>query len=117
MFNPDTAPSGGAYYLGPFEAAARSLTVEPIMARVRSDAEIEAAIVSLGRKQAGLVLMANSFLPVHRGTIISLTARNHVPAIGADLYGFARDGGLLSFGASFSCQLARSEPVIRRRRS
>jgi hypothetical protein len=25
MFNPDTAPGGGAYYLGPFEAAAKSL--------------------------------------------------------------------------------------------
>jgi putative ABC transport system substrate-binding protein len=24
MFNPDTAPGGGAYFLGPFEAAARS---------------------------------------------------------------------------------------------
>ena len=28
MFNPDTAPGGGSYYLGPFEAAARSLAVE-----------------------------------------------------------------------------------------
>ena len=27
MFNPDTAPSGGAYFLGSFEAAARSLAV------------------------------------------------------------------------------------------
>ena len=44
MFNPDTAPGGGNYYLGSFEAAARSLTVEPLTLRVRSVADIETAI-------------------------------------------------------------------------
>ena len=58
MFNPDTAPGGGTYFLDPFKAAARSLAVEPITSRVRSDAEIEAVIASLGREQAGLVIMA-----------------------------------------------------------
>jgi putative ABC transport system substrate-binding protein len=38
MFNPDTAPGGGAIFLGAFEAAARSLAVESITAHVRSDA-------------------------------------------------------------------------------
>jgi putative ABC transport system substrate-binding protein len=66
MFNPDTAPGGGAYFLGTFEAAARSLAVEPITARVRSDAEIEAAIASLGRDHAGLVIMPDSFMQVHQ---------------------------------------------------
>ena len=92
MFNPDTAPGGGAHLLVPFETAARSLAVET---RVRSDAEIEAVIASLGREQAGLVIMADSFMQVHQGTVISLTTRNNVPAIGADLPGFAREGGLL----------------------
>src|SRR5262249_58822469 len=40
MFNPDTAPRGGAYFLSPFEAAARSLAIDPITAPVRDDAEI-----------------------------------------------------------------------------
>src|SRR5262249_5643058 len=66
MFNPDTAPSGGVYFLGPFEAAARSLAVESITASVRSDAEIEVVITSLGREQAGLVVMPDSFMLVHR---------------------------------------------------
>src|SRR6202521_5160707 len=39
MFNPDTAPGGGSYYLPAFEAAARSLKVAPITALVHSDAE------------------------------------------------------------------------------
>jgi putative tryptophan/tyrosine transport system substrate-binding protein len=98
MFNPDTAPGGGAFFQVPFEAAARS----PITSRVRSDAEIEAEIASLGREQAGLVVMADAFMLVHRGTVIPLTVRNKVPAIGSDFPVFAREGGLLSYGASFS---------------
>jgi putative ABC transport system substrate-binding protein len=114
MFNPDTAPGGGAFFLGPFEAAARSLAVEPITARVRSDAEIEAVITSLGREQAGLVIMPDSFMQVHQGTVISLTGRNNVPAIGGDLPGFAREGGLLSYGANFPDIFRRAASYVDR---
>jgi putative ABC transport system substrate-binding protein len=114
MFNPDTAPGGGAYFLGPFEAAARSLVVEPITARVRSDADIEAVTASLAREQAGLMIMSDSFMQVHQGTVISVTARNSVPAIGADLNGFAREGGLLSYGANFSDIFRRAASYVDR---
>ena len=81
-----------------FEAAARSLKVEPIIAPVHSDAEIETAIVALGREPGGgLVVMPDGFTIAHRASIISAAARNNVPAV----YGFsffARDGGLLSYG-------------------
>jgi putative ABC transport system substrate-binding protein len=86
MFNPDTAPGGGSYFLDSFEAAARSLAVEPMTAHVHSDAEIERVITSLGHEQAGLVLASDSFLAVHRRTIISLAARNNVPAISVFLF-------------------------------
>jgi len=102
MFNPDTAPGSGKYFGGPFVAAARALGEEPIVIRVRSDAEIEAGLASLGREQAGLVIMPDVFMTVHVATIISAAARNNVPAIGADLPNFAKEGGLLSYGASFS---------------
>ena len=101
MFNPDTAPGGGAYYLSSFEAAARSLAVEPIMAPVHSDSEIEAVITALGREQAGLVVMPDAFMAVHQDTVISLTVRNKVPVIGADLPDFTKKGGLVSYGANF----------------
>jgi putative ABC transport system substrate-binding protein len=101
MFNPDTAPGGGTYFLGPFEAAARSLTIEPISLHVRSDAEIEARLVSLGREQAGLVTMPDAFMVVHQATVISGAARNNVPSVGAELPNFAKEGGLISYGASF----------------
>jgi putative ABC transport system substrate-binding protein len=98
MFNPDTAPV--STYMPSLETAARTLKVEPIIAPVHSDVEIESAIIALGRDPGGgLVVMADVFLlnPVHRAAIISAAARNKVPAV----YGGSpqvRDGGLLSYG-------------------
>jgi putative tryptophan/tyrosine transport system substrate-binding protein len=98
MFNPDRAAGGGSYYLTPFEAAARSLAVTPFAAPVRSDAEIETLIASLGHEpQTGFVVASDGFVIIHRALIISLAARNKVPAVYADSV-FARDGGLLSYG-------------------
>jgi putative ABC transport system substrate-binding protein len=96
MFNPDTLPA--SVYVPPVETAARSLKVVPIIAPVHSNAEIETAIIALGREPGGgLVVMPDSFTQVHRAPIISAAARNHVPAVYA-LSEFARDGGLLSYG-------------------
>jgi putative ABC transport system substrate-binding protein len=97
MFNPDTAPA--STFMPFLEAAARSLKVELITALVHSDAEIEAAIIALGREPGGgLVVIPDVFFqPPHRAPIISTAARNKVPAVyPASL--FTRDGGLLSYG-------------------
>ena len=80
------------------ETAARSLKVEPIIAPVHSDVEIETAIIALGREPgAGLVVMPDVFTNVHRALIISIAAGNNVPAV-YWLPAFAREGGLLSYG-------------------
>jgi putative ABC transport system substrate-binding protein len=98
MFNPETAPDGGSYFLASFEAAARSLKVEPIVAPVHSDAEIESLITSLGREPGGgLVVQPDNFALVHRAPIIMLAARKNVPAVYPQPV-YARDGGLLSYG-------------------
>jgi putative ABC transport system substrate-binding protein len=97
MFNPDTAPGGGNYFLRSFRDTARALAVEPITMPVRSDAEINIAIDTLGGETAGLVAMTDSFIGIHRGTIISAATRNNVAAIN-DIPVFVRDGGLLSYG-------------------
>ena len=82
-----------------FETAAGSLKVGLITAPVHGDVEIEAAIIALGREPGGgLVVMPDAFTTVHRGPIISAAARNNVPAVYTFSY-FARDGGLLSYGA------------------
>jgi len=96
MFNPDTNPI--SVYMPSLETASRSLKVEPIVSPVRSDAEIETAIVAVGREPGGgLVVPPDAFMAVHRARIILAAAQNNVPAV----YGlafYARDGGLLSYG-------------------
>ena len=100
MFNPDTAPGRGLYYLGSFEAAARSLAIEPLIAEVRNDGDIERVITTLGQEEAGLVALPDNFMFTHRGTVTGLSIRNNVPTI-YDSVDFAKEGGLLQYGASF----------------
>jgi putative ABC transport system substrate-binding protein len=97
MFNPDTAAQAPTF-MPSLETAARALKVEPIIAPVRSDVEIETAIIALGRQpRGGLVAMTDVFMTVHRAPIILAAARNNVPAVYAQSY-WVRDGGLLSYG-------------------
>jgi putative tryptophan/tyrosine transport system substrate-binding protein len=112
MFNPDTAPA--SLYLPSFEATARSLKVEPIITPVHGDVEIETAIIALRREpRGGLVVMADVFMFAHRTPIISAAARNNVPAVywQSD---FARDGGLLSYGADLVDNWRRAAPYVDR---
>jgi putative ABC transport system substrate-binding protein len=96
MFNPDTAPASA--YMPSFESAARALKVEPIIAPIHSDIEIETAIMALGREPGGgLVVLPDLFALVHRAPIILTAARSNVPAVYTQS-AFARDGGVLSYG-------------------
>jgi putative ABC transport system substrate-binding protein len=115
IFNPDTAPGGGSFFLSSFEAAARSLNVEPITAPVRSDAEIEMVITALGREPGGgIVALPDAFMGVHRAAIISVAAKNKVPAVGGLPQSFARDGGLVSYGADIGDLFRRAAPYVDR---
>jgi putative ABC transport system substrate-binding protein len=98
IFNPDTAPGRGSHYLPSFEAAARSLGVEPLTEPLHNEAEIETVVTRLGHKsESGLVAIGDSFLVSHRKPIIVAAAENKVPAVYFHAV-FARDGGLLSYG-------------------
>jgi putative ABC transport system substrate-binding protein len=115
MFNPDTAPGGGSYYLPSFEAAARKLKVEPIVARVRSVPEIETVMTSLGREPGGgLVVMPDAFAQAHRAPIISAAARNNVPAEYPWNFVVAKEGGLFSYGPDLVDIFHRSAPYVDR---
>jgi ABC-type uncharacterized transport system substrate-binding protein len=114
MFNPDTAPGGGQYFAPSFQAAARSLGVEPITAAVRSGVDIESAVTALGRDSGGgLVVSADGSMLVHRRSIISLTAQNNVPAIFFTPV-FPKDGGLLAYGADSLDVFRRAAPYVDR---
>jgi putative ABC transport system substrate-binding protein len=96
MFNPDAAIA--STFMPSLETAARSLKVVPITAPARSDAEIEAGIIALGREPgSGLVVMPDVWTAAHHAPIILAAARNNVPAV-YEQPEIARDGGLLSYG-------------------
>ena len=69
-----------------------------IVTPVHSDAEIETAIIALGREPGGgLVVISDAFTQEHSAPIISAAARNKIPAVNSRT-DFARGGGLLSYG-------------------
>jgi putative ABC transport system substrate-binding protein len=112
MFNPDFP--GPPVYMPSFDTAARSFKVVLIMAPVHSDAEMETAIIALGREPGGgFVVPGDTFTVVHRAGIISAAARNNVPAV----YGLsesARDGGLLSYGVDLVDNYRRAATYVDR---
>jgi putative ABC transport system substrate-binding protein len=116
LFNPDTAPGHGAYYLPDFEAAARSTNIEPIAARARSDSEIEAAVTSLGKDPGGggVILTPDYFMLNHIRAITLLVARNKVPAIYPWRSVVATDGALFSYGPDLSDNVRRGAPYVDR---
>jgi putative tryptophan/tyrosine transport system substrate-binding protein len=98
IFNPDTAPGGGGFFLKSVEASAPSLAAKVISCPVHSDAEIESAVIDLGHEPGGgLIVMLDVFTAVHRPTIISQALANRVPTIFPWRFG-ATDGGLVSYG-------------------
>jgi putative ABC transport system substrate-binding protein len=111
MFNPETAPYS-ARFLPSFDAAAQSLGVETISLPVRSKDEIETSIASLGPR-TGLVVMTDSFLAVHRAIVISLVAKNRIPAI-FESYLYCKDGGLISYGPDYPDLFRRAAMYIDR---
>jgi putative tryptophan/tyrosine transport system substrate-binding protein len=114
IFNPDTAPGHGKYYMPDFEAAARSSNVTPIAAPVHSFAELKTVITDLGRDPGGgFVAMSDSFLFIHRAAMIPLAAQNNVPAV----YPWREvptAGGLLSYGPDLEDIVRRAAPYVDR---
>jgi putative ABC transport system substrate-binding protein len=98
MYNPESSPSGGTFYMPPFIESAKEFHVTPIATEVHSPAEIETAMADLGAEPgSALIAMAGNFISVNRQIIISLAAKWRIPAIYSYRY-FADDGGLLSYG-------------------
>ncbi|MDK1373626.1 ABC transporter substrate-binding protein [Sinorhizobium sp. 6-70] len=97
LFNPKTAPHVESLFLRSIEAAAPSLGIAAVPARVQSSAAIEDAIRAIGQTNGGLAAMPDTFLVDHRRLIIKMAAQHHVPAIYTNRV-FAAEGGLLSYG-------------------
>jgi putative tryptophan/tyrosine transport system substrate-binding protein len=114
LYNPDSAPAAGRFFLTPFVGAAREFKIQPITAQVRNPAEIESAIAKLGSEpRSGLIVMPDNFTSVHRKLIISLAAQFRVPTIYPYRY-FADEGGLLSYGVDISDLFRRAAEYVSR---
>jgi putative ABC transport system substrate-binding protein len=113
MFNPDTAPGRGTYYLRDFEAAARSSNLKSIAAEARSDADIETVVTSLGGEpRGGLVVTPDYFMFNHTEQIVSQAARNNVPTVYPWKSVVVKQDGLLSYGPDLVDIVRRSAPYV-----
>ena len=113
MFNPDTAPGRGAFFLGSFEAAAKSLGVEPLPTPVHTIKDIEAAVAALGAGRCGLVLMDDSFMGANDRSVMVAAAHEHVPTI-SPVGENAADGGLMSYRADIGEQFCQAAGYVDR---
>jgi putative ABC transport system substrate-binding protein len=99
MFNPDTSPQS-KFFMRSIEAAAPSLGVDVTTLSVRATGDVEPAIENFARApNGGLILPTDSFLRLRQTLIIELAERHRLPAVSAD-EDFARNGGLMYYGAN-----------------
>jgi putative ABC transport system substrate-binding protein len=114
LINPDTAILRGTFYSKEFETAAVSLGIEPVMAKVFSPADIEAAIAALGQQPgSGLIVAPDTFSEINGDLIVSLAAQHRVPAVYA-IRRFAMRGGLMSYGPNTPAAIRRATSYVDR---
>jgi putative ABC transport system substrate-binding protein len=113
MFNPRTSPYN-AFFMKSIEKAAPSFGVFPTHASVQGEEDIEKAIVSLGTKHdGGLIVPADGFTFDRAALIASLATNNRLPGIYA-LPLFAEKGGLVSYGIDLAEQLPKAADYVSR---
>jgi putative ABC transport system substrate-binding protein len=84
------------------ELAAQALGQQLIIARIRSEGELDGAFTSIvGRGAKALLVGAGPLLTSSRERVVALAARHALPAIYA-LREFVVAGGLMSYGASIA---------------
>jgi putative ABC transport system substrate-binding protein len=114
LFNPPTSADRGAYYGRPFEAAATSLAMKPVMGPVAEVADIDRIASGMAANPpGGLIVMPDVFTVVNREHIIAASARYRVPAIYPYRY-FVADGGLVAYGIDLFDQYRRAAIYIDR---
>jgi putative ABC transport system substrate-binding protein len=95
----DSASPQGTGQWGAIQAAAPAVRVEVKPVNVRDADEIERGVNAFARfPNSGLIVPGSGLAVVHRKLIIALAARHKLPAV-YPIRTFARDGGLVSYGA------------------
>ncbi len=97
----DQSPESQNQTHGQLEAA-HTLGLQLTVATVGADEDIDRAFATLTQQGAGAVSVASGpFLSSRRDRVVALAARYAVPTL-YNFRAFAADGGLVSYGASFS---------------
>jgi ABC-type uncharacterized transport system substrate-binding protein len=98
----DPAFTFGTAQFAAIQAMAPTVGVEVTPIGVRDAGEIESGIGALARiSNAGLIVIGSALTAVHRHLIIALAAQHKLPAIYYERFP-VKDGGLLSYWATFS---------------
>ena len=113
IFNPVTVPFY-EQFLPAFETHARHLSVDVKAARVRTQPEIDAAILSLSAAPGGgLIVPPDTYTVVNRGRIVQAAAQHRIPAIYAYRQ-IVKEGGLISYGPETADIFRRSASYVNR---
>ena len=100
LLNPGFPPSEGQ--LQDIEEAARRIDQRIVVAKARSDNELDAAFVALVKAGVGALLVcADPFFDTRRERIVGFAQQHRVPAI-YQFREYAVAGGLLSYGISIT---------------
>jgi putative ABC transport system substrate-binding protein len=114
MYNPQSVPAAGAFFVRPFMESASAFKVKPIVAEVHSPAEIERTITELGTHSGSCLLtVPDNFLTTHRHLVIALTEKFSIPAVYPYRY-FAEAGGLQSYGVDSVNMFLRATDYVSR---
>jgi putative ABC transport system substrate-binding protein len=114
LFNPDTAPAGGKFFLPSIKAAGMTIGAETIEAQVDDPAGIERAIEALSSEMGdGLVAMPDAFTGSNSNLIIRLALNRRLPLI-AGYRTFPDAGGLVSYGPNTSDLAHRAASYVDR---
>jgi putative ABC transport system substrate-binding protein len=112
IFNPDTSPY--RIFLPTMESVAPQLGVTLIQRPVRDRTAIEEIIGGLaGATDAGLMIMPDIFLLLHRQTIFGLAASGRLPTM-CPLRNFTLAGGLISYGSDFDSLFRQAATYVDR---
>jgi putative tryptophan/tyrosine transport system substrate-binding protein len=114
MFNPKTAPAGGAFYFRLVEDAARSIGVATIATPVENAADIERVIEAFAREPNGaFVVQPDITIHNQRKLIFSLMALHRLPTI-YPYPNFAGEGGLAGYGIDLADVYRRAAGYVNR---
>jgi putative tryptophan/tyrosine transport system substrate-binding protein len=100
--------------MGAIQSVAPSLGVELRPVEARDAGEIERAITAFARSgNGGLIVLSSSAALAHRGLIITLAARERLPAVYSDRV-FVAGGGLMSYDTNRTEQYRRAARYVDR---